>query len=140
VTTIIGWFENGTDGKLDGDLISANDAGTNPFPFLALNTKYKTHYRTIDSVTGGDPGEDSTENIAPPLPTGFVACFTENGTYSATPTTDATTVVGANRPLWVQQTERVEEGGDYDITFADFTPVAGTEEGGFFSRMRNMFE
>lgn len=108
MANVVGLYENGTTGLMDGDLISSADAETNAFPFAALDTPYTLHYRVYDSVTGEDSGEDSMTNIAFTFPTGVVGCFTADGSYSATPSTDATIVTGGNQPIYVKQTARVE--------------------------------
>lgn len=125
MATIIGLFEGGTTGARDGTLISYGDAETNPYAFAALNTVYTLHYRAIDSVTGLDPIEDSTGNIAPTCPAGVVASFTSGGTFVTSPTAGATIVTGGNKPLYVKQTA-LSETAALNLVFGSLTWTTGT--------------
>jgi len=96
---MIGLFEGGTTGKLDGTLISSGDAETNPLTFTALTATNTLHYRVIDSVTYDDPKRNTSASFTTIAPS---AARVYTGSAWALSTTCAT-AVGANKPILLQQ-------------------------------------
>ena len=128
MASIIGLFENGTTGAMDGDLISRADAETNAYAFAALDTEYTLHYRVIDDTTLDDPGEDANATITITAPTGVQVSAESGSGYGSSDTFPAAT--GGNQPVYAKQTARQAsaeadiEVGTGGVAFATGTRLA----------------